>query len=353
MVCAGNTAANWKVFKEAYSDFATATELTGKGEEIQAATLKTVMGKECRQILSRLDLAEEDKKKPKKILEKLEEYFAPTRNVLYERYLFHSAHQQPNETIDQYMIRLRHLAESCKFGALHEEMLRDRLVLGCRDKGARARLFREKECSLKKALEALQISEATQEQLKDIGSDDSSIPVSAVCHKRITKFKKPIQTKPYYPTSTCKYCGGKHEADRMKCPAYGKICRQCGKMNHFHTVCLRGKGKAGMKDISVVQESQSEEAESDDELFVVEQVGTVNHNRKGQFFVPLSFEHDLGSTILDCQLDTGATCNVMRLEDVCAILHTKNPPLQPETLQLKCYDDSVINTYFSVHVNRT
>ena len=63
-------------------DFATATEEEG----IQAATLKTVMGKECRQILSRLDLSDADKKKPGTFLEKLEESFAPTRNVLYERY---------------------------------------------------------------------------------------------------------------------------------------------------------------------------------------------------------------------------------------------------------------------------
>ena len=142
MVCAGNVAANWKAFKEAFNDFATATELTAKDDAIQAATLKTVMGRECRQILSRLELTDEDKKKSNKILEKLEEYFAPTRNILYERYLFHSAQQQQNETIDQYMIRLRHLAECCTFGALNDEMLRDRLVLGCRDKGAKARLFR-------------------------------------------------------------------------------------------------------------------------------------------------------------------------------------------------------------------
>ena len=163
MVCTGSVATNWKIFKEAYNDFATATELTNKDDEIQAATLKTVMGKECRQILSRLELSNADKKKPNKILEKLEEHFAPTRNVLYERYLFHSAQQQAHEIVDQYMIRLRHLAESCKFGALHDEMVRDRLVLGCRDKGAKARLFREKDCTLKKALEALQISETTQE----------------------------------------------------------------------------------------------------------------------------------------------------------------------------------------------
>ena len=49
MVCAGNLSENWKAFKEAFNDFATATQLTDKDEPIQAATLKTVMGKECRQ----------------------------------------------------------------------------------------------------------------------------------------------------------------------------------------------------------------------------------------------------------------------------------------------------------------
>ena len=63
---------------------------------------------------------------------------------------------------------------------LHDEMLRDCLALGCRDKAARAHLFREKDCSLKKALEALQISEATQEQLKDMGGEDSPNSINAV-----------------------------------------------------------------------------------------------------------------------------------------------------------------------------
>ena len=205
-------------------------------------------------------------------------------------------------------------------------------VLGCRDKGARASLFREKECSLKKALEALQISEVTHEQLKDIGGEDNPIPVSAVHHKRSTK--KAIQPRNQIPV--CKYCGGKHEPARTKCPAYGKTCGKCGKANHFHTVCLQVK--AGTKQISVVQESESEVSESEEKFFAVEQVGTVNHNCKGQFFVPLSFNHKHGSTNIDCQLDTGATCNVISLRDVCAILHTQSPSLQPEASQLKCYD---------------
>ena len=342
MVCTGNTATNWKVFKEAYTDFATATELTNKDDEIQAATLKTVMGKECRQILSRLELSNADKKRPNKILEKLEEYFAPTRNVLYERYLFHAAQQQCNETVDQFMIRLRHLAETCKFGALHDEMLRDRLVLGCRDKGARARLFREKDCSLKKALEALQISEATQEQLKDMGGEDTPNTVNAVNSGAKDSGKRRHFRKSY---PTCKYCGGQHEAVRAQCPAYGKNCHKCGKANHFHTVCLQGKPQAkAPRPIAAIHELPVETSESEDEIYAIEQVGAVKHKRKGQFFVPLCFNHKLGNTTIDCQLDTGATCNVMSKTDVCKILHTTNPPLQPETSQLRCYDNSVINT---------
>ena len=102
MQCAGDVATNWRSFKEAYTDYATAIELHKKEKTIQAATLKTVMGKECRQILAQLELSENDAKDPPVVLEKLESYFEPSRNILYERFLFHAAEQQPNETVDQY-----------------------------------------------------------------------------------------------------------------------------------------------------------------------------------------------------------------------------------------------------------
>ena len=51
--------------------------------------------------------------------------------------------------------------------------------------------------------------------------------------------------------------------------------------------------------------------ESDEAIYTVEHVGAVKHNCKGQFFVPLCFNHELGSTTINCQLDTGATHNVI------------------------------------------
>ena len=106
MVCTGDVVTNWKQFREAFDDYSIATQLAKKSAEIQAATLKTIMGKECRQILSYLQLTDDEKKSTKDILNKLEAYFAPTRNILYELYIFHMAVQQPNETADQYLLRL-------------------------------------------------------------------------------------------------------------------------------------------------------------------------------------------------------------------------------------------------------
>ena len=74
-MCTGDVASNWKIFTEAFADYSTATKLTKKAAEVQAATLKTVMGKDCRQILSRLELTEEEKKDTAAILTKLKAYF--------------------------------------------------------------------------------------------------------------------------------------------------------------------------------------------------------------------------------------------------------------------------------------
>ena len=43
--------------------------------------LETVMGKDCRQIPSCLELAEVDMKKPSEILDKLQTYFEPTKPI--------------------------------------------------------------------------------------------------------------------------------------------------------------------------------------------------------------------------------------------------------------------------------
>lgn len=99
MKCSGDSAHNWKIFRESFTDYATAAELTKKSNAIQVATLKAVMGTECKQVLKQLSLPPEELAKMSTILNHLEKHFTPERNILYERYIFHNAEQQPNEKL--------------------------------------------------------------------------------------------------------------------------------------------------------------------------------------------------------------------------------------------------------------
>ena len=130
MNCNGDVPTNWKIFREAYENYLIATRLDKKDKAIQVTTLKSLMGTECKKILKRLQLSADEMKEPEIILGKLEAHFVPERNILYERYIFHNTEQQAHETIDQFVVKLRQLAEPCKFDALKDEMVRDRRTGG-------------------------------------------------------------------------------------------------------------------------------------------------------------------------------------------------------------------------------
>ena len=327
MECNGDVATNWMIFQDAYDDYATAAQLSDKGEEVQAATLKTIMGKECKQILNHLGLTTEELKKSSTILDKLQQHFAPARNILYERYRFHSAEQQPNESVDQFVIRLKQLVESCAFSALHDEMIHDRLVLGTHDRSARVRLFHEKDCDLRKTIEAIRVSEATRHQLKDIGDRDEPHTVSAVRQqgdKTVDQagYKRRKQTIGSH--QKCTRCGNIHSPEPTKCPALGKQCHACGKLNHFQSVC-RTKYRQPSSTPTPKISQMVDTSDSEDCIFAIESVGAVCHNHQNQYFVSLKFIHSGRNTVIKCQLDTGATCNVMSYTDLCAVQQSNNP----------------------------
>ena len=151
----GEVAENWEEFESAWNDYCIATGLdqklrTEEGEEdpagqlVVAATLCSVIGIECRKILNNLpEITAEARKKPNEIIKALRTYFLPQRNVLYERFLFNSAVQKAGETVDQFVLRLRQLSDTCEFGTLKDSLIRDRLVIGTKDEAGHERLLRK------------------------------------------------------------------------------------------------------------------------------------------------------------------------------------------------------------------
>ena len=87
--------------------------------------------------------------------------------------MFYSCDEGPNENVDQWVNRLRHYSKSCNFEATTDCLLKDRVVLGTKDKAARAQMFREKAVNLNEAIDMLRASEVAAQHIKEIDQGTS------------------------------------------------------------------------------------------------------------------------------------------------------------------------------------
>ena len=87
---------------------------------------------------------------------------------------------------------------------------------------------------------------------------------------------------------------------------------------------------------------QEESASEDEPVYCIESIGTVGHQHKRQFFVVLCFLDENWETLVQCQLDTAATCNVMSFDKLCEIKQSGKPGMQPTTSKLRLYDGSMV-----------
>ena len=142
--------------------------LKNQESQVRLATFRSIMGRECLQILKNLGLSEEQSSSVAEVLSALERYIRPQKNVVFERFKFNSSFQSPNETVDSYINNLRYLASTCEFGALTDELIRDHLVIGVKDSSLKERLLREQNLTLDKALKLCKASETASEQLKSL-----------------------------------------------------------------------------------------------------------------------------------------------------------------------------------------
>ena len=267
----GDVVENWRDFETSWDYYTIATDLRSKettdaGKEIVAATLCTVMGPKSKKIMNSLpSLTDADKKNPKRIIEELRKYFVPQRNVLYERFVFNSATQKPSETVDEYVVRLRQLANSCEFGDLKDSLIRDRIVIGTSDENGRERLLRERPVpNLDKVVESLRAAEISRthkqvisgkqdagqvetihytdkrnkrtNQKKGKGSQSSGQPKP----QKQTQDRRPAH-KSQNPSQSCHWCGKKADHNKKGCPAKDVQCHNCGKTGHFAVVCRSNK----------------------------------------------------------------------------------------------------------------
>ena len=61
---------------------------------------------------------------------KLCKYFEPKKNIPFERDIFRQASQEPNETVDAFLTRLKTLVKTCEYDK-EKEMICDQVIDKC------------------------------------------------------------------------------------------------------------------------------------------------------------------------------------------------------------------------------
>ena len=82
--CQGDLTSNWEFFKQRWDDYEIATGLRNQESQVRLATLRSMMGRECLQILKNLGLSEEQFCSVVEVLSTLQRYFRPQKNVVSE-----------------------------------------------------------------------------------------------------------------------------------------------------------------------------------------------------------------------------------------------------------------------------
>ncbi|KAJ1115932.1 hypothetical protein NDU88_004152, partial [Pleurodeles waltl] len=67
--------------------------------------------------------------------------FAPKVCIGIVRYTFFQQKQEKEESVDDYVADLKKLAIDCRFGAIHDDLIRDKLVMHCNNQSIQERLW--------------------------------------------------------------------------------------------------------------------------------------------------------------------------------------------------------------------
>ena len=219
------------------------------------------------------------------------------------------------------MNALRALAETCDFGALKDQLIRDRIVCGVRDNAVRRKLLQESKLTLEKCVDICRAAEATTAQRKEMAPSQQqqhhSSEVDLVTKGDSWKSKarkEKVKVPKNHHLDECKFCGRKHERKRGKCPAYGQTCSSCGKPNFFAVKCESITGdskkpspkKSKHRKVHQLADSDDASYSSEEEVLSVSAENAVNSVEMTDYKSKIFAHIELDGALVKMQIDSGA-----------------------------------------------
>ncbi|CAG4909673.1 unnamed protein product [Colias eurytheme] len=165
---------------------------------------------------------------------KLDSYFAPQQSKLYERQVFRLLKQEPEETFEKFLGRLRKQADKCKF-TNKDEYIIDQITEKCHLSELRKKILCiGDEITLDRVITEAKALEVVSKQLEEFKNPSKR---NGELNKVDSKYKINYN-KPKYVQHGCGRCGNpRHAGNDTNCPARNKECLKCGLKGHFRQYC--------------------------------------------------------------------------------------------------------------------
>ena len=310
--CSNQTgvAARWKRWIRAFELYCDGKGVANAGQK--KALLLHSAGMDVQDIFYTLDLVvgeegDDDYTIAKKTLTN---HFTPQSNVPYERHTFRSMAQESNETIEQYVTRLRMKAETCEF-TNDDEQIRDQVVEKCASHHLRRKLLEKgRALTLQQIRDIARALEDSERQARSIEGISANVNRVSLGDNKQNLRERTQKGKPQKPTGIiCFSCGRDgHKSKDPNCPAKDRKCRQCGNLGHFEARCKtkEHKGlKSGSKhtDSKQVRHVSQPQSGDDDYAFIVSNVTSGETD--------MTIDVSVGGVRIPMIVDSGASCNVI------------------------------------------
>ena len=216
----------WRTWLADFETFVIANDITN--DKRKRALLLYQAGSRVREIFHQLPDTGEDTDYQRAV-GKLNGYFEPQKNRLYEVYQFRQTKQRPEEALDQFHTRLRILSQTCEFAAdsLDFELM-IQIVVGGRSNRLRKQALRDPKVTLQDLLLEGRRAEISDFQAADIQKGSTGQQGETL---QAVKSMKPAAQWHRKPGSTmkCRGCRGIFPHKDRPCPAKSKFCHKCWK----------------------------------------------------------------------------------------------------------------------------
>ena len=273
----GNFSQGWKLWLKHFDFYFTATEKDGKYGKVKTLVLLTCIGQKGRQIYEAFNSGSpDDEMGLASVLQKFSKYCNPRKNITILRHKFFKYRQHEGQNFHGFVTELKKHGSECEFETLRDYLIRDMIVCGANDNSLRERLLRESELILPKAMSAGHAAEEARKHAREILESNETIDLHKISKQSKSRSLNPAQATEII--QKCKFWENSHH--RGKCLAYGKVCHNCNRKNHFKKCC-----PCNRKILHEIEKTETESPSADEYEFFLD---TINLQKNPKNLVNIS-----------------------------------------------------------------